>query len=395
MIRSKSRLYSGKVCVNNLPVGATLAILLISTGCSVEPARTPAATPRPATTTVIAETSPSVPADTAALDYTVNVVTQAALDTVRCAPADIAANNPAISSIDSAETSALYTSHGKAERACGTLRIRLLNGQIAVLKDDTTAGGKFGLYRYVKYLTPIHSHVIHRYPYEGTGAFIIVDDSTGASRIVFGMPVASPDGKRFVVTSMEDEAGYDPGMIEIWRMVNRRPEKEFSYDTESSPWQASDPGWVDSSTVDFIKNTYTRMGEPDIVSPGRIVRSGTAWSFATPPATVANPVGVWRGSSMCTRETPSPCNDEIDVYRIARAAGGDSLSVDGRKIVDGQEVEMGVLGCHMRDVTQFSCQAPSGVWYFTVRGDSLLGELIMPDHSPYRRVRAARSTADR
>jgi hypothetical protein len=382
--------------VNNLPVGVTLALLLISVGCSVEPARAPAATPRPAASnTAVTDTSRSVPADTAALDYSVDIVTPAALDTLHCAATDTAINNPAISSIDSAEASAVRTSNGKAERACGTLRIRLLNGQIAVFKDDTTAGGKFGLYRYVQYLTPIHSHVIHRYPYEGTGAFIIVDDSTGASRIVFGVPVVSPDGKRFVLTSMEDEAGYDPGMIQIWRIVDRRPEKEFSYDTEGSRWQASDPVWVDSSTVDFIKNTYTSMGEPYIESAGRIVRSGTTWSFATPPAVVANPVGVWRGQSVCTRVTSSPCNDEIDVYRIARVAG-DSLSVDGRKIVDAHEVEMGVLGCHIRGVTQFSCPTPSGVWYFTVRADSLLGELILPDHSPYRRVRAARSTiADR
>ena len=388
---------SGEGCVNNLPVGVTLAVLLISVGCSGDTARPPAATPRPAATTVVVtDTLRSVRADTAALDYSVDLATPAALDTVRCASADSTTKPRGISIIDSEEASAVLTSHGKAARACGELRIRLLNGKTALFRDDTTAGMKFGLYRYVGYLPPIHSHVIHRYPYEGTGAFIIVDDSTGASRIVFGMPVASPDGKRFVLTSMEDEAGYDPGMIEIWRIVDRRPEKEFSYNTDGSPWQASDPVWVDSSTVDFIKNTYTSMSEPDIESPGRIVRSGPTWSLAPAPAAVANPVGAWRGSSVCTRVTSSPCNDEINVYRIARVAAGDSLSVDGRKIVYGQEIEMGVLGCHMRSVTQFSCPAPSGVWYFTVRGDSLLGELILPDHSPFRRVRAARSAiADR
>lgn len=378
--------------MNGTAIGATLVGLALSVGCSTDTPR-PAPTPQPAS---VADTSPRVSADTvvkvdtAALD-SVNIVSQATLDTTRCAARDTTPKSSNVSGIDAEEVPALRTSNGKASRVCGELRIRLLNGKTAVYKDDTTMSPTFGLYRYVNYQPTIHSHVLHRYFYEGTGAFIVVDDSTGDSRIVFGMPVGSPDGQRFVLTSMRDEAGYDPGMIEIWRIVNRRPEKEFSYDTDDSPWQASDPAWVDSSTIDFIKNTYTSMSEPDLESRGRIVRSGTAWTFAPDPVVTANPVGVWRGSSQCTRISSSPCNDEMNVYRIARPGAGDSLSVDGRKIVDGQEVEMGVLGCRMRSVSQFSCPLPNGVWYFTVRGDSLIGEKILPDHSPYRRVRAVRS----
>lgn len=379
-------------------IGETLVALMVLVGCSADAARPPAGTPRPATTTaaMVADTSPPlsadtvVGADTAALE-SVDIVSRATLDTARCVVADTTPKSSNISAIDVEEIPALRTSKGKAARTCGELRIRLLNGQTAVFRDDTTPSPTFGLYRYAAYETPIHSHIIHRYPYEGSGAWLVVDDSTGDSRIVFGMPVASPDGQRFVLTSMRDVAGYDPGMIEIWRMVGRRPEKEFSYDTENSPWQASDPVWVDSSTLDFTKNTYTSMSEPDLESPGRIVRSGRKWTFAPDPVVTANPVGVWRGSSRCAKVSSSPCNDEINVYRIARLGGGDSLSVDGRKIVNGQEVEMGVLGCRMRSVSQFSCTIPSSVWYFTVRGDSLIGEDILPDHRPYRRVRAARS----
>ena len=384
--------------MRNLRAGTTLVGLLIFCGCSVDTARSPAASPRPATTTraTAGDTSsrlrPDGPPgpDTAAVDA-VPIVSQAALDTVRCATADTAAKDAGRAYIDSLEVVAFPSSNGKASRACGELRIRLLNGRTALFTDDTVPSPHFGLSRYAGYQQKIHSHIVHHYNYEGSGAWVVVDDSTGDSRIVFGQPVASPDGQRFVLTSMADEAGYDPGMIEIWRIVNRRPEKEFSYDTGEARWQASDPVWVDSSTIDFIKNTYTSMSEPDLESPGRIVRAGTTWTFAPDPVVAANPVGVWRGTSLCTRVGSSPCNDEMDVYRIARVAGGDSLSADGRRIANGQEVEMGVLGCHMRSVSQFKCPMPNGVWYFTVRGDSLLGELIMPDHSPYRRVRAARS----
>ena len=70
-------------------------------------------------------------------------------------------------------------------------------------------------------------------------------------------------------------------------------------------------------------------------------------AFAQAPAPSPNPVGVWRGTSLCTVR-PSPCNDEIAVYRITRVNARDSLSFDGRKVVKGQEVEMGgPIGCHV------------------------------------------------
>lgn len=74
-------------------------------------------------------------------------------------------------------------------------------------------------------------------------------------------------------------AGYDPGMIEVWRMVGRKPEKEFFFSTEDQPWQPSDPVWRDSITVDFMKNVFIDFNTPDNQTPGRLVRSGTNWIF--------------------------------------------------------------------------------------------------------------------
>ena len=369
--------------------GRVIAALLLSIGCSTESSRPQATTPLPASTPVVAADTPTkAGADTARL-VPGDAVYVSTPDTSRCAVVDTARKNTGIAFIDSAELVALRTANGKASRVCGELRISLLNGRTRVFSDDTTAGLKFGLMRYAGYLKPIHSHVVHRYPYEGSGAFLVVEDSTGDARIVFGMPVASPDGKRFVLTSMVDEAGYDPGMIEIWRIVGRRPEKEFSYSTEESPWQPSDSEWRDSSTIDFIQNTHNYPGVPYVETPGRITRSGTTWTFVPAPAVTANPVGVWRGVSVC-KQRASPCADEIAVYYIKRANASDSLSIDGRKVVNGREEEMGVIGCHIVSGTQFRCSTPNGAWYFKVRGDSLFGDLRLPDNSPYRDVRTKR-----
>ena len=114
-------------------------------------------------------------------------------------------------------------------------------------------------------------------------------------------------------------------------------------------------------------------------------------AFAQVPAATSNPVGVWRGTSLC-RLHPSPCNDESVVYHITRLNAIDSLSVDARKIVNGQEVEMGVLGCRSAaSDAQLTCTIPNGVWRFTIRGDSLVGELRLPDNRKFRDVSTARS----
>jgi hypothetical protein len=107
-------------------------------------------------------------------------------------------------------------------------------------------------------------------------------------------------------------------------------------------------------------------------------------------ATPKTPVGVWRGQSLCLVR-PSSCNDELVVYRITPMKSPDSVSMDALKIVRGEEQDMGVLGCSLAPSSgQLTCKIPQGVWRFTVRNDSLTGELRRADDSRFREVRAAR-----
>jgi hypothetical protein len=104
-----------------------------------------------------------------------------------------------------------------------------------------------------------------------------------------------------------------------------------------------------------------------------------------------DPVGTWRGSSLC-QVRPSACHDESVVYRITRTTGRDSLALDGRKIVNGAEVEMGVLECRF-DAPRalLTCPIPNGVWQFRIRSDSLVGDLRRSDGAKVRDVRTERS----
>jgi hypothetical protein len=121
-----------------------------------------------------------------------------------------------------------------------------------------------------------------------------------------------------------------------------------------------------------------------------VLRTAVAQSPAQPQASM-NPVGTWRGASVCLVR-PSACNDESVVYRITPMKATDSVAVDARKIVRGEEQEMGVLACRLvRASGQVTCTIPQGVWHLRVRNDSLTGELRLPGDTRFREIRAVRA----
>ena len=121
-----------------------------------------------------------------------------------------------------------------------------------------------------------------------------------------------------------------------------------------------------------------------------LARGVGAQSSSQQPAAMT-PVGIWRGTSVCLVRR-SACNDEIVVYRIARTNAADSLRVDARKIVRGEEQEMGVLTCRFTSPTaSLTCGIPQGTWHFRVHNDSLVGELRLSDNTKFRDVRTIRA----
>ncbi len=121
-----------------------------------------------------------------------------------------------------------------------------------------------------------------------------------------------------------------------------------------------------------------------------LARGAGAQSPSPQPATMT-PVGIWRGTSVCLVR-PSACHDEIVVYRIAQTNAADSLRLDARKIVRGEEQEMGVLTCRFTSQTgSLICAMPQGTWQFRVHNDSLVGELRLSDNTKFRDVRTIRA----
>lgn len=124
-----------------------------------------------------------------------------------------------------------------------------------------------------------------------------------------------------------------------------------------------------------------------------LASTASAQAAATMPQH-ASPLGVWRGTSVCLVR-PSSCNDEIVVYRITPLSARDTVSMDALKIVRGEEEDMGVLRCHVTTASSadaaLTCPMPNGVWRFTVRRDSLVGELRLLDSTKFRDVHTSRS----
>ena len=96
-----------------------------------------------------------------------------------------------------------------------------------------------------------------------------------------------------------------------------------------------------------------------------------------PSAKTNNSVtGTWKGSSICQVKS-SPCHDEKVVYHISPAGGIDSFNIQANKIVNGQEVDMGVLPCRYdKKNNQLTSTAFNGNWIFNFKDGSIDGTLF-------------------
>ena len=85
-------------------------------------------------------------------------------------------------------------------------------------------------------------------------------------------------------------------------------------------------------------------------------------------------IGVWKGTSICQVKN-SPCHDENVVYRISKGQGIDTFNVSGNKIVNGKEVEMGIIPFKFDKTTNQLTASMNGLWTLNLKGKVLEGTL--------------------
>ncbi|HKP74978.1 MAG TPA: hypothetical protein VJT67_05510, partial [Longimicrobiaceae bacterium] len=102
------------------------------------------------------------------------------------------------------------------------------------------------------------------------------------------------------------------------------------------------------------------------------------------------PVGTWRGTSLCTPGHPA-CHDETVVYRIR--AAGEQFEIAASKIVNGQEEFMGNITCDFTaDTHVLNCPTSYGLWNFTIAGGRTMTGTLVARNELFRNVSVARDT---
>ena len=87
-------------------------------------------------------------------------------------------------------------------------------------------------------------------------------------------------------------------------------------------------------------------------------------------------IDTWKGSSICQIKN-SACHDETVVYHISKNKGADTFYINGYRIVDGAEVEMGILPFVYNKNTNQLTSTAFGIWTFNVEGAKLEGTLFV------------------
>jgi hypothetical protein len=86
--------------------------------------------------------------------------------------------------------------------------------------------------------------------------------------------------------------------------------------------------------------------------------------------------GTWKGTSICQVKN-SPCHDETVVYHIGKSVKQNLIEVKANKIVNGAEVEMGIIEFRFDATTKeiISVSQPDAVWKFQKHNNSMAGTL--------------------
>jgi hypothetical protein len=87
----------------------------------------------------------------------------------------------------------------------------------------------------------------------------MINATNGELLRLSGIPIISRDLKRFVVTSLDLEAGYRPNRITVFRFEDEGIKQEWSKDYEASG--PSDALWISNSVIRYFENTSKDGGQ--------------------------------------------------------------------------------------------------------------------------------------
>lgn len=188
-----------------------------------------------------------------------------------------------------------HAADGQTEQAPDSFVIELADGRAQVWRDNPTE--TFNDYRdftYHGFLDQFQAHLIEVELWEGSTVFLIGHEH-GDTLALDAMPRFSPDRQRFLTTSKDLEAGYQPNRLSIFGLgPEGQVRREFVWEPpEGEQFGPGEVRWVDSRTIEFTKDELDleSSGSPQCTrTPLRLAWSETtAWQVETrgPPVELA------------------------------------------------------------------------------------------------------------
>ena len=171
-------------------------------------------------------------------------------------------------------------------RAGDTLTVHLADHQGATFVDRDVEDEAGVAYTYREFIPGVAYHLIHAHLYEGT-AFLLIGHRTGDVARLQALPVFSPDLGRFATASEDLDARYNATEIQIWRITQRSPVREWSHEPAGNPvaltpdaWGPTNLRWISSTEIRVQKvtldpETLQRALGDDVV----IRRAGGRWAI--------------------------------------------------------------------------------------------------------------------
>jgi len=133
---------------------------------------------------------------------------------------------------------------GRAERHGDDLVLRPARGDRLVFTDHKQACESDDVDNCIGFalmgdFRKSNAWVLQKFYYEG-GSFVLIDDRSGRQTDLNGMPVFSPDGRKFLVTPYDLENGAGPNNMEIWRRDGEGAVLEWAHTFEQALAEAPD-----------------------------------------------------------------------------------------------------------------------------------------------------------
>ena len=141
------------------------------------------------------------------------------------------------------------------------LRLHTDAGMVTFV-DRLNAEEGYGKYYLVDHLRPARGYfyLIRAFGYEGS-SYVLVNKKTGQTIPIYGMPIFSPDGKRFVDLSLDLDAGYHPNCIRIYKSEDNKYSIEWKHIYQGMKGPA-DPVWLNNSAIVLFEVTFDK--EPTV-----------------------------------------------------------------------------------------------------------------------------------